>query len=43
MLTLENIYHGLEDGDYVTFAEVKGMTQLNQIEPLRITVKSNIV
>lgn len=32
--------HGLEDGDYVTFSEVKGMTELNGIEPLKITVKS---
>ncbi|EJW83165.1 ubiquitin-activating enzyme E1 [Wuchereria bancrofti] len=37
--TLDNVMHGLEDGDYVTFSEVKGMTELNGIEPLKITIK----
>ncbi|KAL3985654.1 ubiquitin-activating enzyme E1 family protein [Acanthocheilonema viteae] len=37
--TLDNVMHGLEDGDYVTFSEVRGMTELNGIEPLKITVK----
>ncbi|KAL2918709.1 E1 ubiquitin-activating protein [Polyrhizophydium stewartii] len=36
--TLEEQRHGLEDGDYVTFTEVQGMTQLNGIEPRRVTV-----
>ncbi|KAJ3214251.1 hypothetical protein HDU67_001850 [Dinochytrium kinnereticum] len=35
---LEEHRHGLEDGDYVTFTEVKGMEQLNGIEPRRVTV-----
>ncbi|KHJ93885.1 Ubiquitin-activating enzyme e1 protein, partial [Oesophagostomum dentatum] len=37
--TLENQMHGLEDGDYVTFSEVKGMTELNGCAPIKITVK----
>lgn len=37
--TLDETRHGLEDGDYVTFAEVQGMTELNGIEPRRVTVK----
>ncbi|VDN08050.1 unnamed protein product [Thelazia callipaeda] len=37
--TLDNVFHGLEDGDHVTFSEVKGMTELNGIKPLKITVK----
>ncbi len=40
--TLENALHGLEDGDYVTFSEVKGMTELNGIKPIPITVKSTL-
>ncbi|KAK6059865.1 ubiquitin-activating enzyme E1 [Cooperia oncophora] len=39
VITLENQMHGLEDGDHVTFSEVKGMTQLNDCAPLKITVK----
>lgn len=31
--------HGLEDGDYVTFAEVKGMEALNASEPRPVVVK----
>ena len=31
--------HGLEDGDYVTFAEVKGMEALNGSEARPVTVK----
>ncbi|CEF61242.1 GH24511p [Strongyloides ratti] len=37
--TLEGARHGLEDGDYVTFDEVNGMTQLNGIKPLKVVVK----
>jgi hypothetical protein len=37
--TLDETRHGLEDGDYVTFAEVKGMTELNGCEPRKVTVK----
>nr|CDJ83602.1 UBA THIF-type NAD FAD binding fold and Ubiquitin-activating enzyme and Ubiquitin-activating enzyme repeat and Ubiquitin-activating enzyme e1 domain containing protein [Haemonchus contortus] len=39
VITLENQMHGLEDGDHVTFSEVKGMTQLNDCAPIKITVK----
>jgi ubiquitin-activating enzyme E1 len=35
---LEDHRHGLEDGDYVTFSEVKGMTELNESEPMKINV-----
>uniref|UniRef100_F1KT25 E1 ubiquitin-activating enzyme n=1 Tax=Ascaris suum TaxID=6253 RepID=F1KT25_ASCSU len=37
--TLEGIFHGFEDGDYVTFSEVKGMVELNGIKPVKIIVK----
>ncbi|WFD35228.1 E1 ubiquitin-activating enzyme [Malassezia cuniculi] len=37
--TLDETRHGLSDGDYVTFAEVQGMTELNGGEPRRVTVK----
>ena len=30
--------HGLEDGDYVTFSEVQGMTELNGCKPIKIEV-----
>jgi ubiquitin-activating enzyme E1 len=30
--------HGFEDGDYVTFSEVEGMTELNGCKPKKITV-----
>jgi len=30
--------HGLEDGDYVTFSEVVGMTELNGCEPVPVKV-----
>ncbi|KAH9853563.1 ubiquitin activating enzyme [Lenzites betulinus] len=36
---LDETRHGLEDGDFVTFSEVQGMTQLNGCEPRKITVK----
>ncbi|KAH8085262.1 hypothetical protein HD553DRAFT_24927 [Filobasidium floriforme] len=36
---LDEQRHGLEDGDHVTFSEVKGMTQLNGCEPRKVTVK----
>jgi ubiquitin-activating enzyme E1 len=37
--TLDEARHGLEDGDFVTFTEVKGMEELNGCEPRKITVK----
>merc|ERR1711963_195071 len=30
--------HGFEDGDYVTFSEIEGMTELNGCQPKKITV-----
>ncbi|KAG8852374.1 hypothetical protein FRB96_008720 [Tulasnella sp. 330] len=36
---LDETRHGLEDGNFVTFAEVKGMEELNGCEPRKITVK----
>ncbi|KAG1656714.1 Ubiquitin-like modifier-activating enzyme 1 [Nymphon striatum] len=33
---LDEARHGLEDGDYVTFSEVKGMEELNGCEPIKI-------
>ncbi|CAG0890578.1 unnamed protein product [Cyprideis torosa] len=33
--------HGFEDGDYVTFSEIKGMTQLNGAPPMKIKVKGS--
>lgn len=35
---LDDPRHGLEDGDYVTFSEVQGMTELNGCEPHKIKV-----
>lgn len=37
--TLDESRHGLEDGDYVTFSEIEGMTELNDAEPRKVTVK----
>lgn len=36
---LDETRHGLEDGDYVTFSEVQGMTALNDSAPRKIIVK----
>lgn len=33
---LDESRHGYEDGDYVTFTEVQGMTELNNIDPIKI-------
>ena len=30
----------IQDGDYVTFCEVKGTTELNECEPVKITAPS---
>uniref|UniRef100_A0A158R3T7 E1 ubiquitin-activating enzyme n=1 Tax=Syphacia muris TaxID=451379 RepID=A0A158R3T7_9BILA len=43
VVCLDNAMHGFEDGDYVTFSEVKGMTELNGIDPIKITVKKSHV
>lgn len=32
--------HGLSDGDYVTFEEVEGMTELNSLPPQKVRVRS---
>lgn len=37
--TLDETRHGLEDGDFVTFSEVKGMEELNGCEPRKVAVK----
>jgi len=36
---LDETRHGLEDGDFVTFSEVQGMTELNGCKPLKVSVK----
>ncbi|KAL4893525.1 ubiquitin-activating enzyme E1 [Aspergillus ambiguus] len=36
---LDESRHGLEDGDFVTFSEVKGMDGLNDGAPRKVTVK----
>ncbi|KAH9951667.1 ubiquitin activating enzyme [Amylocystis lapponica] len=36
---LDETRHGLEDGDFVTFTEVQGMTELNACEPRKVSVK----
>lgn len=36
---LDETRHGLEDGDYVTFTEVRGMEGLNNSDPRKVTVK----
>ncbi|KIJ37341.1 hypothetical protein M422DRAFT_122423, partial [Sphaerobolus stellatus SS14] len=36
---LDETRHGLENGDFVTFTEVKGMEALNGCEPRKVTVK----
>lgn len=36
--TLENAMHGFEDGDYIAFSEVQGMTELNTMSPVPIKV-----
>lgn len=37
---LDESRHGFEDGDYVTFSEVQGMTELNGCKPMKIKVSS---
>lgn len=38
-MCLDESRHGLEDGDFVTFTEVQGMTELNNCNPRKVTVK----
>lgn len=40
---MDEVRHGLEDGDFVTFSEVKGMEVLNGCEPRKITTKGMFV
>jgi ubiquitin-activating enzyme E1 len=35
---MDEVRHGLEDGDFVTFKEIQGMTELNDITPRKIKV-----
>jgi len=35
---LDETGHNLQDGDYVTFTEVQGMTELNHCEPRQVKV-----
>ncbi|KAH8233186.1 hypothetical protein KR026_005182 [Drosophila bipectinata] len=35
---LDETRHGFTDGDYVTFSEVQGMTELNGCQPIKINV-----
>src|SRR4051812_6397188 len=41
--TLDGAYHGFESGDFVEFQEVKGMTELNEKEPIEIKVISKLL
>ena len=43
MACLEDHRHGLEDGDYVTFHEIKGMTELNGAEPMKVSVTGELL
>jgi hypothetical protein len=40
---LDETRHGLEDGDYVSFTEVQGMTELNEMKPRAIKVLGKLV
>lgn len=35
---IDDTRHGMEDGDFVTFSEILGMTELNNCEPVKIKV-----
>ncbi|XP_049268864.1 ubiquitin-like modifier-activating enzyme 1 [Rhipicephalus sanguineus] len=36
--TVHKARHGFEDGDYVTFSEVRGMTEINDCPPMEVKV-----
>lgn len=38
MTCLDEARHGFESGDYVTFTEIQGMTELNGCHPVEIKV-----
>ena len=40
---LDETRHGLEDGTYVTFSEIKGMVELNGCEPKKIKVLGKVI
>lgn len=40
---LDEVRHGFEDGDYVTFSEVEGMTELNGCKPVPIKVQNHFL
>lgn len=42
MTCLDEARHGFESGDYVTFTEVQGMTELNGCQPVEIKVLGKI-
>jgi len=35
---LDETRHSFQDGDYVTFTEVQGMTEVNHCEPRKVKV-----
>ncbi|KAL3275983.1 hypothetical protein HHI36_020714 [Cryptolaemus montrouzieri] len=35
---IDDTRHGMEDGDFITFSEVQGMTELNNCKPIKIKV-----
>ncbi|KAG9509023.1 Ubiquitin-like modifier-activating enzyme 1 [Fragariocoptes setiger] len=39
---LDETRHGFEDGDYVSFSEIRGMTQLNGCQPRKIKVTDSV-
>ncbi|KAI9675170.1 MAG: hypothetical protein M1829_003530 [Trizodia sp. TS-e1964] len=39
---LDETRHGLEDGDYVTFSELRGIEQLNNAAPRKVTIKGKL-
>ena len=40
---LDEARHGFESGDFVTFTEVQGMTELNGCQPVEIKVLGKLV
>lgn len=40
---LDEARHGFENGDYVTFTEVQGMTELNGCQPVEIKVLGKVL
>lgn len=40
---LDEARHGFESGDYVTFTEVQGMTDLNGCDPVEIKTLGKLV